>query len=90
MPGQHPNAVKEARSKAAIAVAGEMKQEFCRSMLGSWHEVLFEEQVGDYFTGHTPNYVKVYAPGAELHNQIRTVTVRELYQDGVLAEVLPE
>ena len=88
MPGQLSNAVKEARSKAAIAVAEEMKQEFCRSMLGSWHEVLFEEQVGEYFTGHTPNYVKVYLKGENLHNQIRKVELLKPFQDGMIGILL--
>ena len=88
MPGQLSNAVKEARSKAAIAVAEEMKQKFCRSMLGSWHEVLFEEQVGDYFTGHTPNYVKVYLKGENLHNQIRKVELLKPFQDGMIGILL--
>ncbi len=89
MSGQLDNATKEQRSRRAIAVAERMNEEYRRSLLGSRQQVLFEDKEGDFFAGHAPNYVKVYAPGAELHNQIRTVTVRELYQDGVLAEVLP-
>ena len=32
----------------------------------------------------TPNYVKVYLQGDDLHNQVRPVTVTEVYRDGVL------
>ena len=42
-----------------------------------------EETEGEYFTGHAPNYVKVYASGENLHNQIRTVKVTDIYRDGV-------
>ena len=90
MSGQLDNATKEQRSRRAIAVAERMNEDYRHSLIGSRQQVLFEDKEGDFFAGHAPNYVKVYAPGAELHNQIRTVTVRELYQDGVLAEVLPE
>jgi threonylcarbamoyladenosine tRNA methylthiotransferase MtaB len=84
MPGQHPNAVKEARSKQAIAVATQMSESYRQAMVGTTHPVLFEEPEGNYFTGHAPNYVKFYVSGAELHNQIRNVTVTGVYKDGVL------
>ena len=86
MPGQHPNAVKEARSKRAIAVAEEMTRAYHRALLGTTQEVLFEEAEGEYFTGHCPNYVKVYVMGQELHNQICTVRLKELFRDGILGE----
>lgn len=89
MPGQHPNAVKEDRSRRAIAVAREMEQDFCRSLVGTRQRVLFEEREGDFFTGHAPNYVKVYAPGEDLHNEIRTVEITDLYRDGVRGKICP-
>ena len=87
MPGQHNNAIKEARSRAAIAVAEEMSRAYRESWVNRTLEVLFEERDGEYYTGHAPNYVKVYAKGENLHNEIRTVTVTGVYQDGVLGEL---
>jgi len=84
MDGQLGNAVKEARSRKAIAVAEEMSRDYRQKMVGSVVSVLFEEEDGAYYIGHTPNYVKVYVRGKDLHNQIRQVTVTELYKDGVL------
>ena len=83
MSGQLGNAVKEARSRAAIAVAEEMSRAYRENLVGKTLEVLFEESDGQYFTGHAPNYVKVYAEGQNLHNEVRTVTVTGIYQDGV-------
>ena len=83
MPGQHDNATKEARSRAAIAVAEEMSRAYREALLGTQLEVLFEETDGEFFTGHAPNYVKVYAKGEHLHNEIRTVTITDVYKDGV-------
>ena len=83
MPGQHDNATKEARSRSAIAVAEEMSHAYREGLIGTELEVLFEETDGKYFTGHAPNYVKVYAEGENLHNEIRTVTVTAVYKDGV-------
>ena len=84
MPGQHNNATKEARSREAIAVAEEMSRSFRENLVGTRLSVLFEEKDGKYFTGHAPNYVKVYAEGEDLHNQIKEVTVTEVYKDGVI------
>ena len=85
MPGQHNNATKEARSRAAIALAEEMSRAYREGFIGRTLEVLFEEREGEFYTGHAPNYIKVYARGENLHNEIRTVTVLEVYRDGVLA-----
>lgn len=87
MPGQLGNAVKEERSKKAIAVAAQMSKEYRENMIGTRQEVLFEEQSGDYYVGHTPNYVKVYAKGENLHNVVSPVEITALYEDGLLAQL---
>ena len=87
MPGQHDNATKEARSREAIAVAEEMNRAYREALVGSAEEVLFEEREGGYFTGHAPNYVKVYAQGEDLHNRVKKVRITGLYQDGVLGQI---
>ena len=84
MPGQHNNATKEARSKTAIAVAEEMSIAYRENLIGTVQEVLFEETDGEFFTGHAPNYVKVYTEGENLHNEIRNVEITGLYKDGVM------
>ena len=55
-----------------------------KTLVGEELEVLFEEEDGGYFTGHAPNYVKIYAKGENLHNKIQKVSVSELWKDGVL------
>ncbi len=87
MPGQHNNAVKEQRSREAIAVAEEMSRAYRENLAGTTQSVLFEEMDGAFYTGHAPNYVKVYASGGNLHNQTRDVMVTSLYKDGVLGEI---
>ena len=87
MPGQHDNATKEARSRAAIAVAEEMSRAYRQALVGKPSEVLFEETEGDFYTGHAPNYVKVYAKGEKLHNELRTVMVTEVHGDGVVGTI---
>ena len=90
MPGQHNNATKEARSKAAIAVARDLTQAYLEQLEGQTAQVLFEEAEGAYFTGHTPNYIKVYVPETDLHNTLRTVRLLKPYKDGMLGALLEE
>lgn len=89
MPGQHNNAVKEARSRAAIAVAEEMSRAYREALIGSVQSVLFEDVEDGLFTGHAPNYVKVYVPGEGLHNQVRRVRITGLYKDGLMGSLEP-
>ena len=88
MAGQHRNDTKEQRSRAAIAVAEQMSLAYRENLVGTVHEVLFEELDGAFYTGHAPNYVKVYALGENLHNEIRNVRVTQVYRDGVMGEIL--
>ena len=88
MPGQHGNETKDARSKAAIAVAEEMSLSYRQALIGSTQAVLFEEAEGEFFTGHAPNYVKVYVSGKDLHNRIRDVRITGIHAEGVLGEIL--
>ena len=87
MPGQHDNATKESRSKAAIAVAEQMSLRYRQQRIGTRQQVLFEEQEQGYFVGHAPNYMKIYAKGENLHNQIRSVRITALHKDGLLGEI---
>ena len=88
MPGQHNNATKEARSREAIAVAAQMRQEWLEAQTGQVMEVLFEENDGDFCTGHTPNYLKVCVKGKDLHNQILSVRLLEPCKDGLFGEII--
>ena len=83
MPGQHSNDTKEARSRAAIAVADAMSRAYRENLVDTLQAVLFEEQEGEFFTGHAPNYVKVYARGENLHNEVKMVRITGIHDDGV-------
>ena len=87
MPEQLSNAVKQARSAAAIEVAAEMNRAFRQSMIGSVQQVLFEQASGAYETGHAPNSIRVYVPGQALHNQVRPVQITGLYEDGLMGRL---
>ena len=86
MPGQLSNAIKEQRSRQAAAVAKKMTKAYRESFIGQTLPVLFEETEGEHFVGHAPNYVKVYVKGENLHNQVHSVRVLQVYAEGLLAE----
>ena len=88
MPGQHPNAIKEARSKTAIALAEKLRIAYNEKLIGTQQQVLFEQPEDGYFTGHTPNYVKIYAKGDNLHNTLSDVRITGHFRDGMLAELI--
>jgi threonylcarbamoyladenosine tRNA methylthiotransferase MtaB len=84
MPGQHNNETKESRCRTATTVAEHMNRSFRENMIGCTQSVLFEERVGDFYVGHTPNYVKVYLhTDMDLHNQVLSVTLTGLLEDGM-------
>ena len=87
MPGQHSNATKESRSRAAIAVAEEMSTAYRQALVGTTQSVLFEAADGEFYTGHTPNYMKVYVKAADLHNQILPVQITGLHADGLMGTI---
>lgn len=88
MPGQLPNAVKEERSRRAIAVAQDMSRCYHQELLGTTQAVLVEGMEGEHSVGHAMNYVKIYISGAYPRNEIQTVAVKSLYGDGVTGEVI--
>ena len=88
MPGQHSNAVKEARSAAASEVAAELETAFEEAMIGQTVPVLFEQVEHGLFTGHAPNYIKVYAEGEHLQNQVLPVLIEEVYRDGIKGRIV--
>ena len=88
MPGQLGNAVKEQRSREAVTVAREMSEHYRRGLIGTVQPVLFEEEQDGRWTGHAPNYVRVWAEGRDLHNQVRQVAVTGLAAEGVTGEIL--
>ena len=86
MPGQLGNAVKEARSHTAIAVARRMSESYRRGIIGATQQLLVEGMEDGFSVGHAMNYVKIYLPGEFPRNEIQNVTVTGLHADGVTAE----
>ena len=64
LPDQVPESVKHARAAELIALGNELSAEYEKNMLGSVHDVLMEEEVGDGLCeGYTREYLRVRAQG---------------------------
>ncbi len=88
MPGQVPNAVKEARAHRAAALAGRLEEAYLDRMIGKSFPVLFEDQHDGLWRGHAPNYAAVYVPGQELHNVERMVSITSRNGSRLLGELV--
>ena len=79
MPGQVLNAVKEERARRAAETAGEMEHTYLSQWVGQTVPVLFEEEQGGLWRGHTAHYCAVAAPSPrDLHNCLVQVQLEGL------------
>ncbi len=88
LPGQVPNAVKEARAHRAGALARELERAFLLRRVGRTEPVLFEEERDGLWYGHTPDYLLVRARGEALHNRVEPVRLVALAEEGLEGEIL--
>ena len=77
MPGQIDGSIKEQRSKELLKLSDENEEMYNSEYVGKRVEVLFEEKDGEFFKGHTTNYIEVWANGENLENVICNVKVSQ-------------
>ena len=77
MPNQVDGSTKEQRSKKLIELSNKNEEMYNSEYVGKTVEVLFEEKEGEFFKGHTTNYIEVWAKGENLENAICKVEVSE-------------
>ena len=80
--------IKKQRSQILLALAEESDASFRQRFLGRIMPVLWEQQSDGVWSGHTANYIKVYAKSdADLTNRLFSVRLTEISGDGVWGEV---
>ncbi len=95
MEGQLTEAQKAARSECLMELEREMSRMYRQAYAGKMQEVLFEETMEregkTYWTGHTPNYIKVAKEAGQEENlrnrMIRCRTDSFLEEDIMLASI---
>ena len=88
MPNQVDGNIKEERSKKLLELSDKNKKEYNKRYIGKEVEVLFEEQEGKYYKGHTKNYIEIKCETNEnLQNEIKKVKCKKLDSDCIIAEI---
>lgn len=79
MKNQVPSEIKEERSKILLKLSDDNEKEYLKSYIGKTVEVLFEEKTGDFYKGHTANYLVVKVKGKkDFCNKIIKVVVTDV------------
>lgn len=79
MPNQIDGKVKEERSKKLIELSNSNQEKINKTMVGKKVKVLFEEREGEYYKGHTENYMQVkIKTDKELENQIIEIKIEKM------------
>lgn len=87
MKNQVPGNIKEERSKKLLELSDKNENEYLDTYLNKNVDVLFEELDGEYYKGHTANYISVKAKfDKDVSNQIITVHVIGKNDLNLLAE----
>lgn len=88
MKGQVASETKNTRVTELMEAGEKASNDFFDKCKGHTRTVLFEEWDGEYITGYTDNYVKVYAKGTDNDlNCFREVKLLEIYKDGMKGEI---
>ena len=70
--------IKEKRSNLLLELSDKNEIEYLESYIGKEIEVLFEEKEGDFYKGHTSNYIMAKVKSDEdLENKILKVYVNK-------------
>lgn len=83
-----PEKEKERRASIMARECKNISKEILEGYANKNLEVLFETTEGNYAVGYSKGYVKVYAEvGPQVLKTIRSVKVKCIFKDGVLAEI---
>ena len=87
MPNQVDGKTAEERSKKLIELSNKNELKYNNKYAGKTLKVLFEEKQGDYWIGHTTNYIVVKLKSKEnLENKIVEVTIKKSSQEELIGE----
>lgn len=77
MKNQISGEVKEIRSKKLLNLSDKNENEYLDKYIGKEVEVLFEEKDGEFYKGHTSNYIMVKFKSKEnLENKLKKVIIK--------------
>lgn len=78
-----PEEIKKSRLNTLLQVKKQLKDDFISKNIGKTLEFIPEEYEGDYLTGYTENYIRVYYKGDNPSSKFKVVLTKA-FQDGAL------
>ena len=84
---QFSAAVKEERTRRAVAVARTMHRAYLEGCVGQTYPVLYEQEKDGLYTGHAPNYCEVCVRAEDLHNKIIDTKIVGIDGDVLIGEL---
>lgn len=78
--------IKKERASRLEQVNKTLQQKFIEENKNESLSVLIEEQKGEYFIGHSKNFIKCYVKGIFKIGDIISVKIQKEYKDGVIAK----
>ncbi len=89
-PNQVSPEIKEIRSKKVIELSNSIQEEYNKSYIGKTVKVLVEEKEGEYFQGHTRNYMyaAIENSQANLENKIVQVKINSTEKEHLIGTVV--
>ena len=84
---QFSAAVKEERTRRAVAVARTMHRAYLEGCVGQTYPVLYEQEKDGLYTGHAPNYCEVCVRAEDLHNKIIDTKIVGIDGDALIGEL---
>lgn len=85
---QVPSDIKKQRVKILTKINEKLNKKFINSQRKNILTLLPEEFDGEYYIGHTENYIKCYVQGECTINEFVNVKIIKQYKDGVIAKVI--
>ena len=82
-----PAQIKQDRVKRLLAASKQCSKKFASRFLGYEEQIIAEDLDGEYTGGYTGNYIKVYVFGKLEAGKKYKVILKQLFKDGVTAEV---
>lgn len=82
-----PHEVKEERLQKLLVAGKAASERYVSARLGCVRNVIFEEYDGQFTTGYTPEYIRVYAAG-DLSGRVCDAKLIELHGQGALCQPL--
>ncbi len=84
MKNQVDGNIAEERSNKLIELSNENQKKYNEKYIGRYLDVLFEEKQGDFWVGHTDNYIVVnFKSDEDLKGKIKKVLIKNVKGDGL-------